>query len=72
MEKERDEAKKGTKVARLAASAAGDARVRAKEDLARAQEALAAMEEGRCKAKAETTRLEVEWTSLLLARGDQR
>ena len=52
-------------MARLAASAAGDARVRA-EDLARVQEALAAAEEGRRKAEVETTHLEVEWTSLLL------
>ena len=39
---------------------------RAEEDLVRVQEALAAAEEGRCKAEARTTCLEVEWTSLLL------
>ena len=50
MGKERDEAKHEAKVARWAASAAGDARVRAKEDLARVQEALATAEEGKCKA----------------------
>ena len=53
-------------MARLVASAGGDARVRAKEDLARVQEALAAVEEGRCKAEAGTARLEVKRTSLLL------
>ena len=60
MEKERDEAKQEAKVARLAASAVGDARVMAEEDLARVQEALAAAEEGRHKAEADTTLLEVE------------
>ena len=39
---------------------------RVEEDLVRVQEALAAAEEGRCKVEAITTRLEVEWTSLLL------
>ena len=90
MEKEKDEAKQEAKVALLAASAASDAKARAKEDLTRVQEALAAAEEGRRKAEenqakvqqalaaveesrrkveAETTRLEVEWTSLLLELG---
>ena len=70
MEKERDEAKQEAKVvclvACLASRAAGDTKVRAEEDLARVQEALTAMEEGRRNAKAETTCLEVERTSLLL------
>ena len=66
MEKERDEAKQEAKVARLAASATGDARARVKKYLARVKEALAATEEGRHKAEAGTTRLEVERTSLLL------
>ena len=69
MEKERDEAKKEAKVARLAASEASDAKARAEEDLARDQEALVAAKEGRCKADAETACLEVEWTSLLLDLG---
>ena len=66
MEQERDKAKQEAKVAHLVASAAGQARARVEEDLARVQEALAVAEEGRCKAKAETARLEVERTSLLL------
>ena len=35
-------------------------------DLTKAQDALAVVEEARCKAEAEATRLEVERTSLLL------
>ena len=69
MEKERDEAKQEAKVVRLEASAVGDARARAEEDLARVHEALAAAEEGRRKAEDETARLEVERTSLLLDLG---
>ena len=53
----------------LAASAVGYNKVRAKKDLVRVQEALAAAEEGRRKVEAETTRLEVERTSLLLELG---
>ena len=68
MEEERDKAKQEAKVARLAAGAASDARVRA-EDLVRVQKALAAAEEGGRKAKVETAYLEVEWTSLLLELG---
>ena len=56
-------------MARLAASASGDAKARAEEDLARVQEALEVMEEGRHKAEAEISRLEVELTSLLLELG---
>ena len=69
MEKERDEAKHEAKVARLAPSVVGDARVRVEEDLARVQEALAAKKRGRHKVKAETTCLEVERTSHLLELG---
>ena len=54
------------KVARLVENAVGDAKARENKDLTRVQEALAAVEEGRLKAEAETTRLEVERTSLLL------
>ena len=50
----------------LAASVAGDAKAKVDEDLARVQEALATMEEGRHKAEAEIACLEVERTSLLL------
>ena len=66
MEKEMDEARHEAKVAHLEASAAGDARARAEGDLARVQEALAAVEKGRRKAKAGIVLLEVERTSLLL------
>ena len=69
VEKERDEAKKEAKVARLAAIAAGDAKARAEDDLARVQEALMVTDEARRKAEAETVRLEVERTSLLLELG---
>ena len=65
MEKERYEAKKEAKVARVVANSVGDARARAEED-------LAAVEEGRHKAEAETTRLEVEQTSLLLELKDTK
>ena len=53
-------------MASLAASATSNARARAKEDLARVQEALAVAKESRCKAKVGTAFLEVERTSLLL------
>ena len=56
----RDEAKKETQVARLAAVATDEAKVRAENDLARVQEALVVTEEAWHKAKAETSRLEVE------------
>ena len=69
MKKERDEAKQEAKVARLAASEATKAKARAKEDLARVQEALVATEEGSHKAKAKIAHLEVERTSLLLELG---
>ena len=57
VEKERDEAKHEVKVAYLAASAAGDSKARADEDMARVQEALAAKDEGRCKAKEDLARV---------------
>ena len=66
MEKEKDKAKQEAMVARLAASAVGDARVRVEEDLAMVQVALSAAEEGMLKAEAKIAYLEVEWTSLLL------
>ena len=59
MEKERDETKEEAQVARQAAFTMGDAKARVEDDLAVAEKA-------RCKAKAETGRLEVERTSLLL------
>ena len=45
MEKERDEAKREAKVARLAATTASDAKARVEDDLANALDALAATEE---------------------------
>ena len=62
-------AKQKAKVAILAVSVASNAKARANEDLARVQEALAAAEEGKCKGEAETARLKVEQTSLLLELG---
>ena len=69
MEKERDEAKEEAQVARLDATAAGDAKARAKGDLARVQDALAVAKEAKRKAEAKTTHIEVEQTSLLLEIG---
>ena len=66
MEKERDEAKQEAKVAFLAAIAAGEAKARAEDDLARMREALAAVEEDRRGLKAKVSRMTVERTSLLL------
>ena len=60
MENERDEANQEAKEPRLAASAAGDTKARADEDLARVQEALVTTEEGRLKAEAKTILLEVD------------
>ena len=45
VEKERDEVKQEAKVARLAAIAAGEAKARAEDDLARMRDALVAAEE---------------------------
>ena len=69
MEKERDKAKQKAKVACLVAIVEGEARARAKEDLARVQKALAAAKEGRHKVEVGTARPKVEWTSLLLELG---
>ena len=66
MDKKRDEAKNEAKVASLMSSAVGDAKARVEEDLAIVQEALAAVEEGRCKEESKTACLEVKQTSLLL------
>ena len=44
----------------------GEAKARAKDDFARVQEALAVAKEARRKVEADTSRLEVERTSLLL------
>ena len=60
MEKERDEAKEESYIARLAAVAAGDARARAKDHLARVRDALVIAEEAKCKAEAEIACLESE------------
>ena len=65
-ERERDEAKEEAQVAWLAAIATGDSKARAEDDLTRVQEALSIAEEARRKAEAETSRPEVERTSLLL------
>ena len=65
-EKERDKAKQKVKVARLVAMAAGEAKARAEDDLARMRDALAAVEEDGRGLEAEVTLLTVEQTSLLL------
>ena len=62
----RDEAKQEAKVARLAAVATSEAKGRAKDDLTKARDALAAAEEDGRKLEAEVTRLVVDQTSLLL------
>ena len=69
MEKERDEAKNEAQVAWLAVVAAGDAKARVEDDLARVQEALVVAEEVRFKAEVEIAHLEVERISLLLELG---
>ena len=66
VEKEREEAKQEAKVARLAVTAAGDAKARVEDDLARVLDALAVAEEDRRRSEAEIIRLTVERTSLLL------
>ena len=68
-EKERDEAKEEARIARLAAVATGDAKMRVEDELARVQDALVVMEEARHKAEAEVASLKVERTSLLLEVG---
>ena len=62
-EKEKDEAKEETQIARLATVAAGDTRVRVEDDLDRVRDALAVAEEAKLKVEAEITNLEVERTS---------
>ena len=64
-EKERNEAKEEV-VARARAVTEGDAKARVDEDLARAQDSHLAVEEAKRKAEAETARLTVDCTSLLL------
>ena len=66
MEKERDEAKHEVKVSRMAAIAAGEAKARAEDDLARMRDALAAVEEDEQGMEAEVAHLTVEQTLLLL------
>ena len=65
-EKEKDEAKQEAKVALLAAMAVGEANARAKDELTRARDALAAAEEDGRKLEAEVARLLIERMSLLL------
>ena len=66
VEKERDEAKKEAKVARLVVTAAGDAKARVEDDLARVLDALVATKEDRRGSEAGITCLVVERMSLLL------
>ena len=65
MEKESDEAKEEAQLARLATVATGDAKALVVDKLAKAQDALAVVEEAKWKAEAEAARLEVKRTSLL-------
>ena len=65
-EKEMDETKQEVKVARLAAIATCEVKARAKDDLTRVRDALAATEEDGRGLEAEFARLTVERTSLLL------
>ena len=76
MRKKRDKAYEEAQVARLAAVVVGDTRAKMEGDLARVKDALAAVEEasavaeeGRRNAESKATRLEVDWTSLLLELG---
>ena len=66
VEEERDIAKEETYVVQLGTIAASDSKASTEDYLTRAQGVLAATEEAKRKANTETTRLEVEWTSLLL------
>ena len=75
-EKERDEAKKEARVARLAIVAASDVRDKLEGDLARVKDALvtakepkAVAEEARRKVESEATQLEVDRASFLLELG---
>ena len=65
-ENERDEAKEDAQHARMATVAASEAKAWAENDLDKVRDALAVAKEAKCKADAETARLEVERTSLLL------
>ena len=65
-EKEMDETKQEVKVARLASIATCEVKARAKDDLTRVRDALAATEEDGRGLEAEFARLTVERTSLLL------
>ena len=65
-EKERGEAKQDANVVRLTAVGAVDAKVRAKDDLTQARDALAIVEEDGRRLEAEVARLVVNRTSLLL------
>ena len=66
VEEERDRAKEEAQVAQLAIVAIGEGKAWAEDDLAQAQGALAAAEEAKRKAEAESSLMEVERTSLLL------
>ena len=65
-EKEKDEDKQEAKVAHLVSMAAGEAKARAEDELARMRDAMAAVEEDGRGLEAEVARLMVERTSLLL------
>ena len=60
MEKESDGAKEEAQLARLAIVAMGDAKALVEDKLAKAQDALAVVEEAKWKAEVEAARLEVE------------
>ena len=66
VENERNEAKEEVVVARAEAVTTGDVKARVDEDLARAQDSHATIEEAKRKAKPETACLKVDRTSLLL------
>ena len=68
-ENERNEAKVEVVVARATVVTTGDAKARVDEDLARAQDSHAAIEEAKRKAEVKTARLKVDRTSLLLGIG---
>ena len=65
-EKERDEAMQEAKVARLIAVAVGDSKARVEDDLSRALDALAVVEEDGRRLEVELAHRAVERTSLLL------
>ena len=53
-------------VAQLAIVTVGDMKAWAEEELVRVRDALVVAKEARLEAEAEASRLEIEWTSLLL------